>query len=329
MVVLMKPPSPTITGPEPITLEGRVGHRYWVYHPFTFIGHPIVDQRLSGYPVAVFLPRGRKPEETPLVIGLQGMAVPFQWNGFLVPTLLDMGIGCALFDTPLAGERSLARNHLGDVISEVAALMEYEVSVGPPLFPRIMKAVARDFGTVLGIVQEHHGIGSDRLALFGVSLGTLLSSFAFMRDGIGQRLLGTIGHANLPRFARSYSPVFTRWFGALPARAITRFFSLLTGQNWFNARVDFLVLLSELCAEGKHCRTANPMAFKTRVGPDRRVRFLVGGADSLVRVDDAIACAKQFPDGECYVVPGMGHGDESFIGHVRYYLGTQLGDWAW
>jgi hypothetical protein len=329
MVVHLNPPAPKISGPEPLTLEGIHGLRYWVYHPFTFIGHPVVDQRLSGFPVAVFLPKGRKPEETPLVIGLQGMAVPYQWNVFILPTLLDMGIACALFDTPMAGERSLARNHLGDVLTEVVALMEYEVSVGPPLLPRIMRAVARDYGTVLRIVKENHGIGDERLALFGVSLGTLISSFAFMRDGIGQRLLGTIGHADLPRFARSYSPIFTPWFRALPARAIIRFFSLLTGANWLNPRVDFLVLLSELCTEGKHCRTANPMIFAEKVGKDRRVRFLVGDADPLVRKEDAIACAKRFPDGEAYVVPGMSHGDGGFIEHVRTYLGTQLGDWKW
>jgi hypothetical protein len=329
MVVLMESLSPQISGPEPITLDGNAGWRYWVYHPFTFIGHPVVDQRLSGFPVAVFLPPGRKPEETPLVIALQGMAVPYQWNAFILPTLLNMGIGCALFDTPLAGERSLARNYLGNVLTEVAALMEYEVSVGPPLLPRIMRAVARDYSTVLRLVKDNHGVGGERLALFGVSLGTLLSSFAFLRDGIGQRLLGTIGHADLPRFARSYSPSFTPWVGALPARAITRFLALLTGQEWLNPRVDFLVLLSELCTEGKHCRTANPMIFAEQAGKDRRVRFLVGDADPLVRPEDAIACAKHFPDGECYVVPGMSHGDGGFIEHVKTYLGTQLGDWKW
>jgi len=43
------------------------------------------------------------------------------------------------------------------------------------------------------------------------------------------------------------------------------------------------------------------------------------------------ACAKMFPDGEAYVVPGLGHGNHSFgpdfVEHVRHFIGTQLGDW--
>jgi hypothetical protein len=53
-------------------------------------------------------------------------------------------------------------------------------------------------------------------------------------------------------------------------------------------------------------------------------------ANCLVRPADAVACAGRFPDGECYVVPGLGHGDDTgpgFEHHVRYFLGTQLGDW--
>jgi hypothetical protein len=91
---------PVIHGPEPLTLDGRPGNRYWVSHPYTFTGSAAVDERLSGYPVAVFLPYGRPAQETPLVVGLQGMAAPYQWNAFLVPTLLELGIACVLFDTP-------------------------------------------------------------------------------------------------------------------------------------------------------------------------------------------------------------------------------------
>ena len=80
---------PVLYGPDPIELEGRRGCRYWVHHPFEVSGHPEVDERLSGYPVVVFQPPGRPAPRTPTVIGLQGMAAPYQWNGFLLPTLLD------------------------------------------------------------------------------------------------------------------------------------------------------------------------------------------------------------------------------------------------
>src|SRR5215475_8330526 len=112
-------PNTLIHGPESVHVEGRAGARYWVHRPATITGHTDVDDALSSYPLLVFVPHGRDPSQTPLVLGLQGLAAPWQWNAFLVPTLLDMGIACALFDTPLAGERSLARNHRGDVVSEL------------------------------------------------------------------------------------------------------------------------------------------------------------------------------------------------------------------
>src|SRR5205085_88099 len=107
---------------------GRQGDRYWIHDSFPFTGHLDLDERLSGYPVAVFVPP-RPAHETPVVIGLQGMAAPFQWNAFLVPTLLDMGIACVLFDTPLAGERSLVRNYRSDIISEIVPLADQRVTV--------------------------------------------------------------------------------------------------------------------------------------------------------------------------------------------------------
>src|SRR5262249_35502075 len=134
--------------PTPLELDGRWGDRYWVYNPFPFTGHREVDERLSGYPVAVFRPMGRLPERTPVVIGLQGMAAPYQWNSFLGPTLLDMGLACVLFDVPLAGERSLVRNFGGSIVSEVVPLVRRRVRVGAEVVPRLMEGVARDFRMV-------------------------------------------------------------------------------------------------------------------------------------------------------------------------------------
>src|SRR6266511_1250918 len=100
-------PGTVIHGPDSVQIEGRPGVRYWVYRPAAITGRKDVDDALSSYPLLVFQPHGRDAGQTPLVIALQGLAAPWQWNAFVVPTLLDMGIACALFDTPLAGERSL------------------------------------------------------------------------------------------------------------------------------------------------------------------------------------------------------------------------------
>jgi pimeloyl-ACP methyl ester carboxylesterase len=318
----------TVYDPTPLELGGRWGSRYWVDDPFPFTGNDEVNERLSGYPVAIFQPE-RAGAETPLVVGLQGMAAPYQWNAFMVPILLDMGIACILFDTPLAGERSLARTCSGEVVNEVIPLIERRVAVGPDFLSRVMEAVTRDFRTVLGLADERHGLGSERLALFGVSLGALLSSYAFLKEGIGSRLLCAIGHSDLCLFARSYSPRLLPLLTCTPVRLLGRL-AAWCGARTFPAALEFLSILGGLCAGTTCPAEANPMTYADRAGPDRRVRFLVGGDDPLVRPEDAHRVARQFPDGECYVVPGLGHGGDNFADHARTYLGTQLGDWqAW
>jgi hypothetical protein len=318
---------PEIYGPEPITLEGRSGWRYWVRHPHLFTGNHEVDERLSGYPVALFQPTGRRPHETPIVVGLQGMAQPYAFNGFLVPALLDMGIACALFDTPLAGERSLIRTGEGEIVSEIVPLVARRVHIRSNLIQRIMDAVARDIQTVLGLAAERHGLRDNRRALFGVSLGALLSAFAFLRDGTGERLLGAIGHADLPRFARSYTPSTARWLATLPARVLAELGGWFYGQG-LAAGLQFLAVLNELAHGSAVLATANPMSYAVKAG-ERRIRFLVGEVDPVVKAIDAKWCCERFPNGACYVVPGLAHGGDNFISHARYYVQTQLGDWAW
>jgi hypothetical protein len=321
-------PSPEISGPEPIHLEGREGQHYWVRDPFAFTGNAEVDEALSGFPVAVFQPHGRAPEQTPVVVALQGIAAPYQWNAFLVPTLLDMGIACVLFDTPAAGERSVTRRASGDVLDELVGFVERRAPITPPLVLHMVDAVSRDCATVLRLAEERHGLRDGRRALFGVSLGVLLAGRAFTRDGIGARLLGAIGHADLRAFARSFSPSITPVLATLSGDTVGRLAGWVAGPR-ATAGLAFLGVLHALTRPASELQAADPMYFLDRVGPDRRVRFLVGKEDPVVRPGDAISCARRFPDGEAYVVPGLGHGGDAFPEHVRFFLTTQLGDWRW
>jgi hypothetical protein len=321
---------PAVFGPDPLLLDGRWGWRYWVHHPFAFTGHAETDDRLSGYPVAVFLPERRPALQTPVLIGLQGLAAPYQWNGFLVSTLLDMGIACILFDMPLAGERSLARNSRGSVLSEIMPLLDRGVVVKAGILPLLMAAVARDCATVLQLVRQRHNLYDERLALFGVSMGVLLTGFAFLRDGLGMRLLGTLGHLDLRRFARSYAPFFTPLLVSPPGRLLGRVATLVYGSA-VPAALGFLDVLNELRTGGPHCDEASPITYLDRLPPGRRVRLLVGREDPLVDCRDAAACSQRFADGECYVVPGLAHGHSrfgpSFCDHARFFVVTQLEDW--
>jgi hypothetical protein len=330
-VLVGSPQSASIFGPDPLSLDGRTGLRYWVHHPYPLTGHPGADERLAGYPVAVFLPSGRPAGETPVLVGLQGMAAPYSWNSFLVPTLLDMGIACVLFDAPLAGERSLARKANGSIFTELLPLARLGVTLDVAVVGRLLDVVARDLGTVLHLVLERHGLDGGRVALFGISLGALLTSFAFMRDGTGARLLGAIGHADLPCFARSYLPRFTPLLVSPPVRVLGKLAALWLGPG-VRGGLGFLTVLREL-ASRRSPTSANPMTFADRVAGDRRVRFLVGQEDPLVNPGDAVVCVRRFPGGECYVVPGLAHGRSRFgppfVEHVRTFIGTQLGDWKW
>jgi hypothetical protein len=319
-----------IYGPDPITFDGVSGHRYWFHEPFNFTGVTDIDEQLSGFPIAVFLPPDRPAHQTPLVIGIQGMCAPYGWNAFIVPTLTQMGIAVALFDTPLAGERGLARTFSGLVQNEIAPLVDRRILLDTQLLLRIFSCVARDIRLVRDFCRDRYNLTDSRLALFGVSMGVLQSAFAFTTDGIGERLLGAIGHADLQTFAKSWGNLMLADLAASPLGFLAE---ALLGKFLpeLKSVVPVLRMVKHLKDPDEYGRACNPMTYIDRVKPPRRVRFLVGDRDPLVKIADAKACATRFPDGACYVVPDMGHGTSNFgplfIDHVRYFLMTQLGDW--
>jgi hypothetical protein len=319
-----------IYNPDPITFDGVSGHRYWFHEPFNFTGVTDIDEQLSFFPVAVFLPHDRPAHQTPLVIGIQGMCAPYGWNAFIVPTLTQMGIAVALFDTPLAGERGLARTFSGLVQNEIAPLLDRRVLLDTQLLLRIFSCVARDIRLVRDFCRDRYNLTDSRLALFGVSMGVLQSAFAFTTDGIGERLLGAIGHADLQTFAKSWGNLMLADLAASPLGFLAE---AMLGKFLpeLKSVVPVLRMVKHLKDPDEYGRACNPMTYIDRVKPPRRVRFLVGDRDPLVKIANAQACAACFPDGACYAVPGMGHGTSHFgplfIDHVRYFLATQLGDW--
>jgi pimeloyl-ACP methyl ester carboxylesterase len=312
-----------VYGPDPVDIEGHRGLRYWVHDPYEFTGNAEVDGKLSGFPVAIFMPNRGAAADAPLVLCVQGMAQPWQASGFAVPVLLGMGIACVLLDSPLAGERSFVPQAPGgDMLGQLAPLRQRKVQIKPDLISRMVEAMTRNIRTALDLAAERHGLRSPRLALFGVSLGGLYVSQAFMRDGLGQRLLCAMSQPDLYQFARSYAPVF--------ATAAAWAFSPLDPilPDPIAAGRQFAEALNVIQAGGDHCVQANPMTHMDRIGPDRRVRLLIGADDGLCRPDQAVKTAKRLPDGECYVVPGWGHGGPGTELHCGNFLRTQLADWA-
>ena len=311
--------------PEQTTHHGFHGHRYWVEAPCKLTGEARADAVLSRYPVHVYLPRNRPAAETPIVLALQGIANPWHENLFILPTLLSRGIAVVFVEQPFAGERGFAHDKPGDILEQLARLPDPTIAIDDRLMERVMHTVSRDLHIALNIARERHGLTSDKVALFGVSLGALSSSFAFMRDGLGQRLLCTIGMPDLYWFAQSFGGLTSRT--AAFVDAFVPGFALPKG---FMPYRNFIRMLGALTYGGAPAVAANPMTWIDRVGPDRRVRILAGGEDPLLDPDAAVACAARFPDGRAYVVPGMAHGGEDggFTHHVGNFLATQLGDWS-
>lgn len=161
-------------------------------------------------------------------------------------------------------------------------------------------------------------------------MGVLQTAFAFTACGIGERLLGVIGHADSKTFANSWGKTLLPDLAASPLGWLAE---RLLGQflPHLKPMVPILRVVKNLKDPDHYAVACNPMTYVNQVQPPRRVRFLVGEVDPLVRPADALGCATQFPDGACYIVPGLSHGQTRygplFVDHVRYFLATQLGDW--
>lgn len=290
----------------PINFEGIDGYRYWFHQPYAYTGVADFDQRLSGFPVAVFLPSHRSPHLTPLIIGLQGMCAPYQWNHFIIPTLTQRGIAVALFDTPFAGERSLVRTFTAVPQNEIKPLAEKGVIFNTQLLLKIFEQTAINISKVHQFCCEQYGI-SNRLGLFGVSMGVLFGSYAFTAHDIGERLLGTIGHSNLPAFAQSWGRSILPDLAASPVGTLAEIILARVNPE-LKPVVEMLKLAKNLKYPDQYAQMCNPMNYIEQVQLPRRVRFLVGANDPIVNVKNAQTCAECFPDGDCYVVPGLGHG---------------------
>lgn len=319
-----------ITEPVSLTWDGIPGERFWCRHPVGLTGDVLTDESLAGFPLIVFRPPHRPPAETPLVIALQGMCAPCQWNAFLAGTLTRMGIAVALFETPLAAERSLVRTFRGQVSEEIGALLMRGVPLTSQTLVNFFQAVVQEVQQVRDFCRERYQLTDPRLALFGVSMGVLLTSLAFTSAGVGERLLGCIGHADLAEFATSWGLPLLPELAASPLGRVAEL-ALRSFRPQLQPVVSVLRLVKELKRGSELTRTCDPLTYVDRVEPHRRVRFLVGEKDALVRVEHARRCAARFPDGECYVVPALAHGHSltgpTFVEHMQYFLGTQLGDW--
>lgn len=326
-----------------VAFGGVKASRYRLTNFRSYTAITVVDEALSSFEVIIAPPQGREPGEAPVVIGLEGIGAPYQRLGYIVPVITAGGAGCILFETPFSGTRSLLHSAARNIPGELAALSEAGVSLKPSFMARLFEGVGDDFRKVRALAARNHGMvkaeSDDQVALFGISFGCLLSSWAFMAEGQGQRLLGAIGHSDLPTFAGGLVREVERYFGgfrfgsvmrgpiisAVKSAAVARFGPHAAGA------VDALVFLQALARGGSEVRRMNPLAFAGKVVQPRRVRYLAGGRDELVRLEDIERSASSVPGATHRLEPCLAHGytlcGQSFPDLVIDYLRTELADW--
>lgn len=318
-----------------IVRDGCRGTCIGLHHPYSFTGRGDVDDALSRFPIALFLPdrfgERRPAHQTPVVLGMAGIGAPYEWNGFVVPTLLEMGIAVVLLESPLAGQRGLVRSAPVWIGRELRPLVDRGVPFDPPFLARLMDGVSRDVRAVFGLLGEQHDLVDPRQALFGVSMGTLFTAFPFMRDGVGQRLLGVIGHGDLAAFCRSYFEPYASLAAGLFGHAIeglARPWNDLArplGAHDVTSLFPFARMLRHIADHPDEARDANPFTFVDRVSAGRPVRYLVGELDELCAPGDTRVVSAIVANGETEVVPGMGH--DARIPETRAFLQRHLADW--
>lgn len=309
-----------------IEWEGCRGERWWIDPPGRKIFNmENVDRTVSPFPLAVFAPASAQ-STTPVIVCIQGLSAPYGWNAFLIPTILSMGLVAVLIEAPLAAERSPARDFTAHVGIDMDALASLGVTIGPNILRILMQTMSSDIATAMASLRELRGLGNGPIGLFGVSMGSLYASHAFTFGGIGNRLLGCIGHSDLQAFSSSFAnPSILRAAAVVNmAPGVTDIATSVLGKQ-----IGGMLRMSGILHEAAtgSMNDINPVHHAHVVSSDRRVRFLVGDKDPLVNHEDAHRCAAAYADGAAYTVPGMGHGGGAFVEHVRNYVYTQLYDW--
>ena len=295
-----------------VRVSGLAGTRYRLrrLHPYT--GHDDLDEAFATFE-AVVLPPADGRASAPAVTLLNGITKGMDRSVPAAVALARAGAGAVLVDTPLGGIRRPTTGHPG---TDLAALVRRGVAFDVPFAQTMFDGVAADLPAVLALAASEHGLGTERRALFGVSFGCLLSSLAFARDGVGDRLFGAIGHPDLGAMARGLVSGFAHFSGLPPALLATglRLGSVADaaarryGGEPAVGMLQFARLLHTVGRGGRALDGLDPIRFASTVAASRPVHLLAGDADPVAPPADVRAAAEAFATSSVEVLPGLGHG---------------------
>ncbi len=342
-VPALSTPSPApieVLGARRVRAGGVAGTRYRLRRDHAYTGHDDLDRALGTFDAIVLSPvDGRSG--APAVTLLNGITKGLDRSVPAATALARAGLGAVLLDTPLGGTRRLGSGHPGMDLAEMA---RRGVDLDVPFAARLFDGVAADLPAALALAEAEHGIGADRRALFGVSFGCLLSSLAFARDGVGERLFGAIGHPDLGAMARGLVDTFSQ-FSGVPATVVAGGLRLgpvadaaarRFGGEPAVGMLRFARLLAGLGRGGRALDGLDPVRFAPDVA-DRPAHFLAGEVDPVAPPADVRHSASAFAASTVEVVPGLGHGwypgprlagAESFERACGAWLVRHLADWT-
>ena len=325
---------------------GVPGTRYRLRREHAVTGHADLDLALGTFE-AIVLPPTDGRTGAPAVTLLNGITRGMDRSLPAATALARAGLGAVLIDTPLGGSRRIAEGHPG---LDLAELARRGVDLDVPFATRLFDGVAADLAAAFAFAEAEHGLGADRRALFGVSFGCLLSSLAFARDGVGDRLFGAIGHPDLPAMARGLVDSFAQFSGLPPAVVagglrlgpVADVAARRMGGEPAVGLLRFARLLAALGRGGRALDGLDPVRFAPEVGApagggDRPAHFLAGALDPVAPPEVVRAAAAAFSTSTVEVLPGLGHGwyvgarpagAESFERSCGAWLVRHLADWT-
>jgi len=138
--------------------------------------------------------------------------------------------------------------------------------------------------------------------------------------------------SDINSFSKTFGGRVLPWLASTPIGVVSELILKKAAPDWAGF-VPLMRILKKLqSTNDDQVKQLNPITYiSNHDNTHRRVRYLIGENDPLVSVDSARKLAAMFPNGEAYVVPGLGHGQihfgPGFDEHIRYYLATQLSDW--
>lgn len=293
-----------------VHVGGRAATRYRMRRDQPYTGDDTLDAAFSTFDAVVVPPVGGGAGD--VVTLMNGITRDMTRSIPTAVALADAGIGAVMIDTPLGGVRRPTQGHPGQ---DLAEMLQRGFRPDAAFITRLFDGVAGDLPTVLAVAADEHDL-TGRRALFGVSFGCVLSSLAFARDGLGDRLLGIIGHSDLAAMSRGLVAGFSRFSGLPPALIATglrlgpvaEVAAQRFGGDAAVGALRFARLLQTMGKGGSAFSAVDPIRFAPDVSADRPAHFLAGALDPVATPDDVRQSAARFATASVELAPGLGHG---------------------